>query len=650
MAEVTVAKYGTWKSPITAELVAIGSVQLGQIRLDGDNVYWSELHPTESGRIVVARRDSSGQTTEITPPDFNVRTRVHEYGGSAYLVHAGEVYFSNFSDQRLYRQSPSQQPQPITPEGATRYADFVMDARRHRLICVREDHTAGDREAVNSLVALDLESARSEQILVAGNDFYASPCLSLDGTRLAWLTWNHPNMPWDGTELWVADIQQDGFLANFQQVAGGPTESIFQPRWSPDGTLYFVSDRTGWWNLYRRQGSGSEPLCVMEAEFGQAQWVFGMSTYAFASAEQLVCAYAQRGIWHMAILDTRSRELRPLNLPYTALTDIAARPGCAYCLADSPTEGSSVIQIDLETGQVTVLRRSVKMAVDSGYISTPQPVEFATQGGQTAHAFFYRPTNRDFVAPEGEKPPLRVISHGGPTGATAPSLNLKIQYWTSRGIAVADVNYGGSTGYGRAYRERLNGQWGVVDVDDCVNAALHLVRQGWVDGQRLVIEGGSAGGYTTLSALTFRDVFKAGASYYGVSDLDALATETHKFESRYLDRLIGPYPERRDLYFARSPIHFVNRLSCPIILLQGLEDRVVPPSQAETLFAAVRAKGLPAAYLPFEGEQHGFRKAENIKRALEAELYFYSRVFGFVPADAIEPVQIENLPAVEGSQ
>jgi dipeptidyl aminopeptidase/acylaminoacyl peptidase len=649
MVEVTVAPYGAWKSSITAGLIAAGSIQLGQIRLDGDDVYWSEQRPTEGGRTVLVRRDPSGQAANVTPPGFSVRTRVHEYGGAAYLVHAGKIYFSNFDDQRLYWQLPGEQPEPITPEAAMRYADFVMDARRNRLICVREDHTV-EHEVVNTLAAVHLDAGRADQVLVTGNDFYSSPCLSPDGARLAWLTWNHPNMPWDDSELWVVDVQADGSLRNFQKVAGGPQESVFQPQWSPDGRLYFVSDRSGWWNLHRWQGHGSEPLHPIEAEFGLAQWVFGMSTYAFASPEQLVSVYTRQGSWHMAVLDTRSGEFRPLDLPYTGFSDITARQGQVYCLAGSPTEASSVVRITLETSQVAVLRRPFELHVDAGNIAPPQPIEFPTEGGQTAHAFFYRPTNPDFVAPQGEKPPLRVISHGGPTGATESLFSLWIQYWTSRGFAVVDVNYGGSTGYGRAYRERLRGRWGVVDVDDCANAARYLVERGWVDGERLAIAGGSAGGYTTLSALTFRSTFKAGASHFGVSDLEALATETHKFESRYLDRLIGPYPERRDLYFERSPIHFTDRLSCPLILLQGLEDKVVPPDQAETMFAAVRAKGLPTAYLPFEGEQHGFRKAENIKRALEAEFYFYSRIFGFVPADEIEPVQIDNLPAVEQSQ
>jgi dipeptidyl aminopeptidase/acylaminoacyl peptidase len=483
------------------------------------------------------------------------------------------------------------------------------------------------------------------QVLVSGNNFYASPRLSPDGARLSWLTWNHPNMPWDGCELWAAAVLADGTLGRAELVAGGLDESIFQPQWSPDGVLHFASDRTGWWNLYRQRADRVrvEQLTDMPAEFGLPQWVFGMSTYAFASAERIICAYTRDGVWHLASLDTRTKALMPFDLPYTEVSDLCVGAGAVVFTAASPSQSDAVVRLDLGAGQVTVLRRSSDVAIDAGYLSTPQSIEFPTEGGLTAHGIFYPPTNRDFVAPSGERPPLLVLSHGGPTGATSTSLSLGTQYWTSRGFAVLDVNYGGSTGYGRAYRQRLDDAWGVVDVDDCVNGARYLVAQGLADESRLAIRGGSAGGYTTLAALTFRDVFRAGASHFGVSDLEALATDTHKFESRYLDRLVGPYPARRDLYIARSPIHFTDRLSTPIILLQGLEDKVVPPSQAEKMFAAVKAKGLPVAYVPFEGEQHGFRKAENIKRAMEAELYFYSRIFRFDLADPVEPVKIENL-------
>jgi dienelactone hydrolase len=646
MSEPRVAPYGSWKSPITSELITSETLGLGEIVLDGEDIYWVERRPMEGGRSVIVRRTPDGRTTDVTPRDFNVRTRVHEYGGGSFVVADGVVCFSNFADQRLYRQDLGAQPRPITPEGDLRYADGVVDRQRGRLVCVCEDHTDSDREAINSIVSLGLEPAggASARVLVSGNDFYAPPRIGPDGIRLAWLTWNHPNMPWDGTELWVGELQPDGSLGRAERVAGSVDESVFQPEWSPDGDLYFISDRTGWWNLYRWRGERVEPVCQMEAEFGRPQWVFGMSTYAFESARRMICAYTRAGTWRMASLDTQTFHLEPIEIPCSSLGSVRAVPGYVVFVGGSPTEFTSILQLDLRACRVEVLRCSSDVSISDGYLSIPRAIEFPTENGRTAHAFFYAPRNRDYVVSSREPPPLLVISHGGPTSATSSALDLRVQYWTSRGIAVLDVNYGGSTGYGRAYRQRLNGQWGVVDVDDCVNGARYLVEHDEVDGERLIVRGGSAGGYTTLCALTFRDVFSAGASYFGVSDLEALARDTHKFESRYLDRLVGPYPEQRDLYWGRSPIYFAERITCPAIFFQGLEDKVVPPSQAELMVEALREKGLPVAYVPFEGEQHGFRRAENIKRALDAELYFYSRVFGFELADPVEPVSIENLP------
>ena len=643
MAEPKTTPYGSWKSPITSDLIVSEAIEFGQIGVDGEDIYWVELRPSEGGRYVIVRRDLEGRVEDVTPPLLNVRTRVHEYGGGAFVVVDGMVFFSNYADQRLYRQDPGTEPRPITPEVDLRYADGVLDARRDRMICVREDHTVSEREAVNTLVAVGIEGCDGGEVLASGNDFYASPRISPDGTRLAWLTWNHPNMPWNGTELWVARIEADGSLGRAECLAGGIDESIFQPEWSPDGILHFVSDRTGWWNLYRWRDGRIEPLHEMEAEFGVPQWIFGLSTYGFAAAEEILCAYTQRGAWFLARLNTMTGAFEEIEVPYTRIRYLNVASGRAVLLAGSPTEETVLVQLDLATQEIEVLRRSSEVEIDPGYLSVPRAIEFPTEQGLTAHAFFYAPQNRDYVAPSGERPPLLVKSHGGPTGTTSSTLDLEIQYWTSRGIAVLDVNYGGSVGYGRAYWERLDGTWGIVDVDDCVNGARYLVEQGEADGDRLAIRGGSAGGYTTLAALAFRDVFGAGASYFGVSDLEALTRETHKFESRYLDRLIGPYPARRDLYRERSPIHFTDRISCPMILLQGLEDKVVLPNQAEMMVDALRAKGLPVAYLAFEGEQHGFRRAETIKRTLDAELYFYGRIFGFELADPVEPVEIENL-------
>jgi dipeptidyl aminopeptidase/acylaminoacyl peptidase len=649
MTQAKLAPYGSWKSPITSDLIVKESIGLSQVKLDGDDIYWIEMRPSEGGRQVIVRHPSAGQSVDITPREFNARTRVHEYGGGDYAVHDGVVYFSNFTDQELYRQADGSAPQAMAQEklqdaGALlRYADGVADGKRDRLICVREDHREKDREATNTLVAIPCDGGAAK-VLVSGNNFYSSPRVSPDGSRLAWLQWNHPNMPWDGCELWVGEIAEDGSIANEQRVAGAIDESIFQPEWSPDGRLYFISDRAGWWNIYRiSEGGGIECVCEMEAEFGVPQWVFGLSTYAFESADRIVCAFAEQGVWRLGTIDMHARKIERIDTPYTEISFVRASTGRAVFRAGSPTEAFAIIEIDLATRETKVLQRANGIAIESGYISAPQPIEFPTANGLTAHGFFYPPKNRDFAAPANEKPPLLVKSHGGPTSATIAVLMLSIQYWTSRGVAVLDVNYGGSTGFGRAYRERLNGAWGIVDVDDCCDSAKFLAARGEVDGDRLMIDGGSAGGYTTLCALTFRDTFKAGASYFGVSDLEALEKDTHKFESRYSDSLVGRYPERRDLYVERSPINFAEDLSCPVIFFQGLEDKVVPPNQAEMMVEALRKKGVPVAYVPFEGEQHGFRRAESIKRSLDGELYFYSRVFGFELAEPVEPVLIENL-------
>ncbi|HYV23660.1 MAG TPA: prolyl oligopeptidase family serine peptidase, partial [Pyrinomonadaceae bacterium] len=627
------------------DLIVKETIGLSQPRIDGADIYWVEMRPAERGRQVIVRRSPNGTQTDINPSEFNARTRVHEYGGGDYVVHDGTVCFSNFTDQQIYRRKQDGSPERLTnqtSDNRVRYADAIVDAGRNRLICVREDHRAEGKEAENCLVAVNINDG-AELVLAAGNSFYSSPRLSPDGQRLAWLTWNHPNMPWDGCELWVGALDDDGAINNQKLIAGGLRESIFQPEWSPDGVLHFVSDRSGWWNIYRDTGDEIECLHERNAEFGAPQWGFGMSTYAFASANQIICAFVERGIWHLATINTQSKQFERIETPFTDISYVRASAGRAVFRAASPTQSLAIIDLDLNTRERQVLKRGSATDVDPAYFSEATPIEFPTENGLTAHGFFYPPRNPDFVGPENERPLLLVKSHGGPTSATIAILMLSIQYWTSRGVAVLDVNYGGSTGYGRAYRERLNGTWGVVDVDDCVNGARFLASRGDVDGNRSMIDGGSAGGYTTLCALTFRDYFKAGASYYGVSDLEALELDTHKFESRYSDGLVGPYPERKDLYIERSPIHFADRLSCPVIFFQGLEDKVVPPNQAEMMVEALREKGLPVAYVAFEGEQHGFRRAENIKRALDGEFYFYSRVFGFEPADQIEPVSIENL-------
>jgi dipeptidyl aminopeptidase/acylaminoacyl peptidase len=637
------AAYGSWRSPLSAETVAAGHIGLSQIQLDGDDLYWVEQRPAESGRNVIVRR-SGGTLEDITPAAYNARTRVHEYGGGAYVVDRGSVWFTNFKDQRLYRQTSGKPPVPITREADVRHADLVLDRPHERLIAVREDHSTSSRWAVNTIVALPLGTPGArEQTLVEGNDFYASPRVNPAGTHLAWLTWNHPNMPWDGSELWIAELAEGGSLRAPRKVAGGPAESIFQPAWSPDGALYFLSDRTGWWNLYRWKGLAVEPVLEMPAELGTPQWLFAMSTFAFDSEHRIVCQVRSQGVARLATIDTASGRMQPVETPYTAFQPfIQARQGIAYSVAGSPTQSPSLIEVQLDTGQTDVIRGSTGEDLDQRYISIPQAIEFPTENGLTAHAFFYPPVNPDYQAPDGELPPLIVYVHGGPTGAVSNALDPETQFWTSRGLAYVVVNYGGSAGYGREYRQRLNGRWGVVDVADCINAARYLVDRRKVDGRRVAITGGSAGGYTVLRALTSTDFFKAGASHFGISDLEVFHQDTHKFESMYDQGLIGRWPEERQTYRERSAIHAVDRIGAPIILFQGLEDKIVPPNQAELIVDAMRRKGLPVAYIAYEGEQHGFRMAKNIKRTLEAELYFYSRIFGFQLADAIEPVRIEN--------
>jgi dipeptidyl aminopeptidase/acylaminoacyl peptidase len=647
MSRTRVAPFGSWESALSAGHIARGAVPLGQLEVDGEDILWLEGRPLEGGRAVLVRQAANGAREVVTPPGFNVRTRAHEYGGGSYLVHAGTVWFSNFADQRMYRQERRGAPRPITPEPSlpfgARYADGRLTPDGKLILCVRELHAEG-REAVNQIVSVPANGSAGPRVAVTGSDFYASPRISPDGRKLAWISWDHPRMPWDGTLLWVADLSADGRVSGARQVAGGEQESVFQPEWSPRGELHFISDRTGWWNLYCLRGGQPFPLAPMEAEFGVPQWVFGLSTYAFLGDGVIACAFITGGKQGLGLLRPGAGSVQRIESPlcdFRSLRSTAA--GRLAFVGAGPSDGAAVRTLDPATGAAAVLRAGLDFSVDAACVSQARPIEFPTEGGRHAFALSYAPVNPGFSGPADERPPLIVMSHGGPTSMSGAGFDPGIQFWTSRGFAVVDVNYGGSTGYGRQYRERLKGAWGIVDVDDCLNAARFLAARGEVDARRAAIRGGSAGGYTTLSALTFRSFFSAGASYYGVADLEALAKDTHKFESRYLDGLVAPYPAGRDIYVARSPVHFVDRVSCPVILFQGLEDRVVPPEQAQAMAEALRQKHLPVAYLSFPGEQHGFRRAETIQRTLEAELYFYSRIFGFTPADRIEPIAIENL-------
>ena len=636
--------YGSWKSPITSELVASDSVALDAVRIHAGAIFWLERRPAESGRTVIVSF-SNDSKTDLFPQPYNARSRVHEYGGGVYCICEQGVFFVNDADQDIYRARGDAAPERITATGRNmRYADLCFDDRRQRIICVCEDHTGIHAEAANSLVAVDIASGAVET-LQRGYDFYSSPRLDHDGRQLAWLCWNHPNMPWDGTELWVADIDAEGQPGNPTHVSGDDTTSIFQPEWSPDNTLYFVTDRSGWWNLARLEPGGTSLLTRLESEFGLPQWVFGQTTYAFWGKGSVYCTHITDGRGRLSHLDTATLELTELAVPYNAFSSICAEQKTLCCIAASETEFPQVIMIDVESAKPGVIARSCRTDIDDGFVSRGQGISFRTRHADEAYAIYYPPANRDYDAPQAERPPLIVLSHGGPTAAADASLDLRKQYWTSRGFAILDVNYSGSTGYGRSYRDRLKNSWGLRDVEDVCDATEYLAGRDIVDRNRLIIKGSSAGGYTVLCALTFHDVFACGASYYGISDLESLLADTHKFESHYTEQLVGPYPERKRDYFERSPINFVDRLCCPVIFFQGLEDRVVPPSQAEAMVAALRQKGIAVSYVQFPEEQHGFRRADTIRIALDSELYFYSVVLDFTPADSIAAVPIYNTNA-----
>jgi dipeptidyl aminopeptidase/acylaminoacyl peptidase len=651
---VTITPYGAWPTPITSELVLSAAVRLAGVQVDGDAVVWAEGRPGEGGRTQLVRRAADGTTTDLLPDGFDARTGVHEYGGGAWKVRDGVVWFSNWADQRLYRLVPGGEPEPLTPESVLtrgdRYADVDVSPDGSVLVAVREHHPVhgqGAADVRNEIVRLSADRPSEPEVLVTGPDFVASPRLSPDGRRLVWVSWDHPSMPWDDTVLSGRNL----VTGDEAIVAGGPGESVSEPRWSADGALHFLSDRTGWWNVYRwLPGTDIVPEVRINAEIGEPGWALGGSRYVVLDGGEIVFARWQAGYDGLAVRRPDGT-LTDVDVPFSAIAMVrASGPGEVVLVAGTPTEEPGVHRVSVADGRTETLRPPRDLGLDTGYLSVPEAVSFPSVDGQgaprTAHALFYPPANPEHEGPQGELPPLLVVIHGGPTSSAVPVLSVNVQYWTSRGFGVVDVNYGGSTGFGRAYRDVLKGAWGIVDVADCLAAARWLAEQGRVDGTRLAIRGGSAGGYTTLAALAREDTpFAAGADHYGVADLEALAADTHKFESRYLDGLVGPYPEARDVYVERSPIHHVELFSRPLIVLQGSEDAVVPPNQSEAIVGALRARKVPVAYLVFEGEQHGFRRAENIRRALEAELSFYAQVFGFgLPeAEGIEPVLVENL-------
>lgn len=664
-----VVPHGSWPSPLTAARVVAGAANPGEIRADGDDVWWSESRPDEGGRVQLVHHSPDGARRDALPDGFSARTRVHEYGGGAWAVHEGTLVFANADDQRLYRldPAPDARPVPLTPSPqeplGLRFADLWVDAGSHHVLAVREMH-GSDRPAgtegaypVNDLVAIPLDGSAGDDAaavrrLVWGADFYASPRSSVLGDQLAWVQWDDPALPWDATELRVAPLRREGGPrvdeAAMVAVAGGPTESVIGPSWLPDGSLTYLSDRTGWWNPYLWSGtsSGPVPLAAVEAEIGGPLWVFGLTYLAWLSRERFVCRVRADGVDRLAVGHADGRPLETLDLPFTEVAQVVSASGGSVLVVAGgatfePTVARVLVASNGARATVELLRpaRDLGLGADPGeWFSVPEAIEVPTTDDATTHALVYRPRNPTVAVPDGARPPLLVLVHGGPTSSARAQLNLTIQYWTTRGFCVADVNYRGSTGYGRPYRDALRGQWGIRDVEDCVAVARHLASRGEADPGALAIRGGSAGGFTTLAALTFHDTFTAGASHYGIADLAVLAADTHKFEARYLDGLIGPWPADADVYRARSPLHHTEGLSCPVAIFQGLEDAVVPPAQAELLVAALAEKGLPYAYVTFAGEQHGFRQAANIVRALEGELWFYGRVFGFEPAEAIEPL------------
>jgi len=622
--------YGSWKSPISATMIAQGALRFSEITALDQTIYWLEGRPEEQGRVVLMSWSKHAGEKELLPKEYSVRTKVHEYGGGALLVTKQHIYFVNNKDQQIYCLNNDNTITKITSRPTARFADGCQSSLDSSLFYVMEEH---DKEVVNSMVKIDLQTG-TIQTVASGNDFYSHPRISPDGTKLAYITWNHPNLPWDETELWCLDIAT-GIKT---LVAGGVQQSVTDPKWSPDGQLYYVSDCSNWWNIYCAKDH--KLIWAIDAEFTLPQWAFGRSLIGF-SGDTLVCSYIQNGVSTFAKI-AHNGTITPIDLPYTDVKGISVQNNLMAMIAGSPAESDSIIAYDLTTHTTTVIKRSNSLAIDKTFIPTPITLAFPTTHG-TAHAFYYPPCNPHYAGTYGEKPPLIVYSHGGPTGHVAPRLSLDIVYWTSRGFAIVDVNYGGSTGYGRKYRDLLKGQWGVIDVDDCTNAALYCVQQGLADPQRLTIKGGSAGGFTTLAALAKSDTFKAGANYYGVADLERLASDTHKFEARYLDKLIGPYPETKNLYIERSPINNINNITSPVIIFQGDEDAVVPPSQSEAIYKSLVERNIATAYLLYKGEQHGFRKAENIIRSLEAQLYFFAKVLGFPLHDDIEPVEILNL-------
>ena len=637
---MTITKpYGTWESLITSEMLVGGAVRLGEIVTDGDDVWWAESRPDEGGRTVIVR-NGKDQTDKKT----NVRTLVHEYGGSAWWVRNGTLVYSQYFDQRLYRRDKSGDSIPLTPESETqqsyRYADGRITNNEDWYVCVRETHTSSDEEPLNEIVAVPLDGSQQIRVLVSGPDFVSSPRVSKEGDQIAWVQWNHPNMPWDDTQLCIASLEE--MVLSNQKVTKSKAESFFQPEWDDQGNLHVVSDRNNWWNLFRVDQSTNEidltSLTNIEAEIGLPQWVFGQSRYAFVG-DEIWFVYREAGIDKLATLSSNG-QFEQIKIDATEIESVTNYQDGIVATVSSWKAESSVMFINSE--EVRPLSKTRDLDIGESWFPVPETFTYQTSDSEKAHALFYSPTNPEYEIHENENPPLIVLAHGGPTGSARRQLQLSIAYWTSRGFGVADVDYRGSTGYGRLYRNRLRNSWGLADVEDCVAVAKHLVAQKKVDKNRLAIKGGSAGGFTVLAALTFHDTFTAGASRYGIADLAILAKDTHKFESRYLDRLVGKWPEDEEIYKQRSPIHHIEQLSTPMVILQGSEDPIVPPNQAHLMAKKLKENDIPHALIEFSDEGHGFRKAPNITKAIESELAFFAQIFNFEPFDDLPKICIES--------
>jgi dipeptidyl aminopeptidase/acylaminoacyl peptidase len=655
-ASMKTAPFGTWPSVIAAERLAAASIGLSDLRVHEGSLYWRESRPDEGGRQVIMRLDPGGTPRELTPEGFNVRTRAHEYGGAAYVVLEDGLVFSHFADQRLYLQRGDAAPVAITPPGY-RYADCQRHPTARTLVCVREDHTEStlkaNGEERNEIVALDVPTEsdfepQAGRVLVTGSDFVAYPRVSPDGKRIAWLWWNHPEMPWDSARVSVADLTGE-VLGPARRIGGGGQRAAIEPHWDRDGSLLFVDDPDGWWNLQAWQDGTVRAVAPMQREFGGPLWQHGATSFEALGDGRAVARTSRNATDTLGVLDLREGSLRELDLPFVAFGDVRAIDAQRVAtIAYAADEEGALIEVDLAAGTHRVLHRPASAGLAPAWIARAEAIEYPTRAGpkgeaRTAHAFYYAPTNPEFRGPQGEKPPLIVTVHGGPTSVSKPSLSLARQYWTSRGFAVVDVNYGGSTSFGREYRTRLNGQWGVVDLQDAVAAVDFLIAQGKVDPERIAIRGGSAGGYVVLAALAFTDRFSVGANWFGVSDIQGLAATSHKFERKYDVSLVGAPDEA--LYRSRSPIFHLDRFTEPLITFQGAEDKIVTPDQSRRIFEALKQRKVPTAYLEYEGEQHGFRKAENIIRSYEAEIYFYGRILGFTPAGELPGVEIHNLGA-----